>query len=244
MSCHVLYAGDIYSAVRLGIQLSFRAGVPGIPMGVPYFASSAKVLPFDPVSFLPPARQRQDPVSRVPGARVRLPRRRALCAPDCACARVSQTQDARLPFIPRGFFAPARNRRRSGPADASSFLISHPTTVFPGSSPIHELIPASQKNVIFGDGPTRLRLSQRQSPPSCTVLPHPRGDPHGKEPRRPINSASGRRTGLGDVRRHRLRTSGSPPPAPLPCRARQSPAARRACRSPFVRRGRRAPAGR
>ena len=77
----------------------------------------------------PAARWGGNPNSRVSRAGVRARGRAfragAVCAPDCPSPRVrasSRTHFARWPN--RGFFAPARAAKRSGPADAASFLPS------------------------------------------------------------------------------------------------------------------------
>ena len=132
MVCHVPHAQGTYPVARSGMAPSFRAKVPGIPLGSGAGPSSAWVPPLAPVSFPPPGRRRV-PFPRAFRAGVRAGARAgvgagAVRAADCA----RETADTPRPSVPAGVFfaAPAiafcrKAERRPRKPPLSPFIILH-----------------------------------------------------------------------------------------------------------------------
>ena len=108
MECHVLSRSVCRRRIGHGRFWQERRSLPP--------ASPAWVFALDPAPFRSPCCR---PLRRNPVSRVTCVRAFRGGAPDCACAREGRTPGARLPQVPVvHFFAPARNGRRCGPADA------------------------------------------------------------------------------------------------------------------------------
>ena len=145
------------------LRHGFLSMAAGIPSGFPGFASSAWACPFDPSPFVLPAirlPERRDPLPRVSRARLcrrgRAYRAGAARAPDCA----RESQGAPLPCVSQGFFAPARTAKRSGLANAASFLHPNLAENFHMSISLSEILPKFYEQNCF-------KRSRRAPAPAC-----------------------------------------------------------------------------
>ena len=156
--CHVLSCDVMIRMRGPRVQWPVRAwrcGAgrgPGIPSGLPGFASSASVCPLDPSSFRS-LRRRFVPGG---GTLFRAYRARAgprvaagaVRAPDCARAR-ARTQGALVPSVSQRFFRAGANREKNGSADAASFLPLHIGRGRPMSSPMYDFFLIYRTKAIF-----------------------------------------------------------------------------------------------
>ena len=151
MSCFVMRAGGTLCDMSWDVMICMheahmlwlvRVWVPGIPFRFPGFSSSAWAcspqsvfVPFLP----PPAAPGGGTLIRAYPARARARvGAGAVRAPDCPRAR-GRTQGARLPSVPREFFAPGATGTKP-PPDGVFFLRPDPATIVHMSTPVTDIV--------------------------------------------------------------------------------------------------------
>ena len=150
MSCFVMRAGGTLCDMSWDVMICMheahmpwpvRAWTPGIPFRFPGFSSSAWACLPNPSSFRSsrPAAPGGGTLIRAYPARARARvGAGAVRAPDCPRAR-GRTQGARLPSVPREFFAPGATGTKP-PPDGVFFLRPDPATIAHMSTPISDIV--------------------------------------------------------------------------------------------------------